>query len=70
MISLSNISSKEPKIPTKMEGKYYFINAFLEVDCTDNPVKELRDCGNLFKDKGDAIKALQEIRLIIKKYGN
>jgi hypothetical protein len=53
-----------------MEGKYYFINAFLEVDCTDNPVKELRDCGNLFKDKGDAIKALQEIRLIIKKYGN
>ena len=53
-----------------MEGKYYFINAFLEVDCTDNPAKELRDCGNLFKNKGDAIKALQEIRLILKREKN
>lgn len=49
---------------------YYFINAFMEVDSTNQPHEGLKQCGNLFNDRASAISALQKIRLILKEYKN
>lgn len=49
---------------------YFFINAFMEVDSIIRPHSELKNCGNLFENRADAVKAVQEMRLILKKYKN
>lgn len=50
-----------------MDGKIYFINAFLEVDETENPdsMRELFKAGNYFKDKARAVRCQKLVSTII-----
>lgn len=50
-----------------MDGKIYFINAFLEVDETENEDTQriLLRAGNYFKDKARAIRCLKLVSSII-----
>lgn len=50
--------------------KFYFISAFFEVEEAGNNVcdRELLRCGNWFKTKEEATKALIEIKALVAKY--
>ena len=53
-----------------MEGKFYFINSFLEVDESSGEAAKaiLKRCGNYFTSKELAESALKEVSRIIYKY--
>ena len=51
-------------------GRLWFINAFMEVDeqvgMSESTKKALEKVGNLFYDKGDAVAALQRVKVALK----